>query len=829
MVISQLLGNNVKEDISMGNFFRYFIMAGAVLFLTSCVEENFEQVKPAQSGDEVVFNAVSGVEIDAPKTRTVYSGATYTVNNKVYERIEWTNGDKVKIYCHTANNKQAANYSVTPGANSTTQTHTASLNKHESNDGIQWNGTGEHTFYAIYPSPDMPDAPDSKTTLEGKVDLTYDEETSTATLTGYVPTTQAPIGFEDAKEFSLDGTVTRTATKWAKPDMRYTYMVACNKAKPSDGGVNLSFSAISTVMEIDITAPEATTISEVIIQSKSGKALTGNFTCNINSDGTPDTESVEITNGASTLNIQLGSVDLKANGTLRITALLLPIDFVANDLNIIVQTNSLMRGTLKNVSLSAHKKHYLTNVSLKQNVKGNNWVSLLPDNVLLRGLSIPATSNSFSYYLASNDINQSYTGTLSDEQNRYITQTKSFNDQWDMGIRCFEFVCDRNSSTASSTSLGGQTLMCNGQGLGITFKAAFDEVANKLKQTIDGGEGVSDEFAMIICTYQPNGDTDNARNPEAYMTQLKNFYDVEKANNVNLVLYKPGIDVDSVRGSIMLVARPSQEGEDSDSVVESAVAGNEYNILTVKGWGSLPDKWWRRGYEAALFKGAGTSGEIKDQREIAAQLPAIEDWIYGTSYSQGAVSPYYPYATGTKNDINTNFPANNGIRFNYSTDAQFEVWAQEWRRIVKEDVTITGTVPTFWLFGTRYESYEYTFFESLDEKKNCIETTFETSIKDISNSYVYFNSLSGYYILTDNSEDSYRSFGPYWMGNLGNIGDYSTHINNWFDGIIEQKGEANITGPMGIVIMDRVGETQASTDLARIIIANNFKFELPTL
>lgn len=809
----------------MKKIYSYISLILAAGFINSCVEENLEQVNPSYREGEVIFSAVSGFETGDKDTKTVYSGNAYTIDGVTYERIEWETGDKIKIYCHTGNNKQAADYSVGAATPSSDHIHTAVLNKHDEDNGIHWNGTDDHRFYAIYPSPTMPDNSDSKTTLEGKVDITYDESTETAILKGYVPTTQAPIEIVNNKAFT-NGSTTLTADYWAKPDMRYSYMVASTTAKPNangNSGVNLSFSAVATALEIEIVAPEATTISEVIIQSKSGAPLTGNFTCPIDQNGKPKTSEIQISEGASTVNIQLGSRAMGKDETLRITALLLPVNVSAGDLNIIVQTDKLMRGNLGGVSLSAHKKHYLRNVELKKSVElsGNNWVTILPDDVLMRGLSIPATSNSFSYYLASGDINKSFTGTLSDTQNRYITQTKSFEDQWNMGVRCFEFVSDRNSSTASTVNIGGQDLRCNSTSLGIDFRTAFENLVTKVAGT--------DEFAMVICTYQPEGRTGNARNPQAYMTQLRNFYDEQKNKGVDLVLYQPGIDIDFVRGSIMLVARPSQEGEDSDSVVNSAVAGDNYNILTVKGWGSLPDKWWRRGYETMLFRGADSNGERKDIRAIvttqnedgtSTTLPAMESWIYGDSgYGQRITSPYSPYVTGDR--LTSDRPSKGNQRYNYSTDVTvdgkvFEVWAQEWRRVFKNNFAKEGNLSFY--------QYDYSFFTSLQEKKDDILHTFEKSINDKSDEYVYFNSLSGYFVI----EDLYDSYAPYWMGHIGDIGGCATELNNYLDGVIEKKGEANITGPMGVVIMDRVGETQSSIDLARIIIANNFKFALPT-
>lgn len=815
----------------MKKIYSYISLILAASFFNSCVEENLGPVNPSYREGEVIFSAVSGFETGDKDTKTVYSGDTYTIDGQTYERIEWEANDKIKIYCHTGNNKQAADYSVGAATSLTNQRHTAVLNKHDEDNGIHWNGTGEHRFYAIYPSPTMPNTSDSKTDLEGKVDITYDESTQTAILQGYVPTTQAPIAIVADKDITNNGTFKRTADYWAKPDMRYSYMVASTTATPDanvTSGVNLSFSAVATALEIEIVAPVKTTISEVIIQSKSGAPLTGNFTCPIDTDGKPKTNEIQITGGASTVNIQLGSLAMDVNETLRITALLLPVNVREGDLNIIVQTDNLMRGNLGGVSLMAHKKHYLTNVRLKTNVQGNNWITLLPENVYIKGLSIPASSNSFSYYRASQNLDEDAT-TISDDLNKYVTQNLSFNSQWEKGIRCFEFVCDRN--TNQDISIGGQTLQCGGENLGINFEQAFDKIWSKVQG--------SEEFAMIICTYQPDGTT---RNPISYMEQLKKFYD-SKASTVEFTLYQPSMTIADVRGSIMLVARPTQEGEDSDDWVEDAVAGNmsngeQYNILTVKGWGSLPDKWWRRGYEAMLFKGADQNGERIDMRNgisvrpddesgnIKPILPAMEDWLYGVDgYGQGTYSPYYPYATGNKKTDEPR-PSKGEQRYGYSTDVKgadgqvFQVWAQEWRRIFKnENFSPSGRIRTGFLSQT---NYSYQFFSSLGEKKDDVLHTFEKSIADNTGDYVYFNSLSGYLVI----ESDYQSYAPYWMGHYGDISSCATEMNNYLNGVVESKGEANITGPMGVVIMDRVGETQASTDLAQIIIANNFKFPL---
>ena len=813
----------------------FFATLIAIAFLASCVEEKFEPIKPAQDGDAIMFSAVSGYEAGNLKTKTEYSGEPFVEDNgKTYERINWVEGDVVGIYCHTANNKQSADYVVNLEKVNTGDkyTHTAALYPHAENSGLQWNGTGEHNFYAIYPSPTRPDATGGQTSLENRVDISYNEDSNTATVAGYVATNQVPVALnfiEDKKHYL------------AKPDMRYSYMVSRATATPEDGHVELTFTAISTAVEIDVIRnTEDVKIDNIMIETISGAPLSGDFTCEIDNNGKPIAGTAKVTNGVNRVNIQLEqSVTLTSNNpALRVTALLLPVSISVDDLNILVVSDGVFVGKLKGVSLSAHKKHYLKNLQLPTQVEftGSNWVTMLPGNTIISGLSIPGTANSFSYKRIGDDG----ANTVSSSLNTSVAQCKNFTDQWNMGVRCFEFVSDRNTSETigeNAVDLGSEHLKCNGVDLNISFQEAFNLVNSKVKD--------SKEFAMIICTYQPQGTQGNARDPEVYMSQLRKFYNNNKAN-ANFVLYKPGLTIDDVKGSILLIARPSQEGEDSDLVVDKAIAGETYNILTIKGWGSLPDKWWRRGYNAMLFKGADTSGERIDSREgiaiktntetgeITILLGAMEDYMYGTNYKQQSILAGGSAPFPKEEPLSGEWPSKgkDAQEFGYPTDAPgFQVWVQEWRRVIKEDRNISTRLTDMEGF-LNYTTYNlnFSFKESYKEKQIDIEHTFEKSVNDKSGKYVYFNSLDGFYMLTDN----YDSYGPYWKGNLGDIGSYSIDINKWFYKKVAEWVAQNKTGTMGVILIDRVGQPDnieiptesSSAKLATAIYLNNLKYNL---
>lgn len=812
----------------MKELYKSIILLVAVL-MTACQDNEIisgpeNTVNP---GDEIVFNAISGYKVDVPSSRTLYSGETYTENGVTYERVKWeVNKDIIGIYCENANNVQYADYRITALDGTKNQTadesHHAILARHEQSSGLQW-GTGEHEFFAIYPSPTIPDQNGSATSLKGKVKLEKN------LLEGYVPTTQTPIEIVNAKAVTntQNGTTTtlRTATKWAKPDMRYSYMIARATATPADKHVDLSFKPISTALEIDINTEKAKSqsivVTSVTIQSISGRAITGNFTCPINSDGTPDSENIAISNGSSSLTIQLGAsgISLTKGNVLRVTALLLPTAVTEGDLRITISGNSDFggdqSGVLKEVSLQAHKKHYIANLPLKDEpVEGNNWITRLDDDILLGGLSIPGAANAFS---------SAYTDATNSQY--YRTQSKSFTELWNMGVRCFELVSDR--PRYGSTSLGGEILKCNTAELGVSLNTAIQDILSQLEKS-------SGEFAMVILTYQPEGRRNYDRSPYDYMQSLIKYYD-STLDPDDLVLYSPNLRVGEARGKLMIVARPSQEGEDSDTSVESAIAGKGYEILTVKGWGTLMDKWYKRGYETMIFKGGDKNGHRADLREGFENYPAMEDWIYGggTSYTQwGSNSNYYPYpGSNPSREQNKPRPSKNSIRFDYQSDQGFKVWAQEWRRVVDLDSDKDSDATEFNLKGTyrigsTNQTLDYNFFESFAEKKADILATYNKAISDKSRSMVYFNSLDGFYMLTDD----YRSYGPYWVGNMGNIRDYAIDVNTWFYNTALKKAEENGTGTMGVIIMDYIGENLGDIHgelLPKAIYNNNFKSTLP--
>lgn len=86
-------------------------------------------------------------------------------------------------------------------------------------------------------------------------------------------------------------------------------------------------------------------------------------------------------------------------------------------------------------------------------------------------------------------------------------------------------------------------------------------------------------------------------------------------------------------------------------------------------------------------------------------------------------------------------------------------------------------------------------------------------------------------VLTDwnTSNGKVLSVASKTAGMQGDIGTFAKDMNEEFYKILSDKTKNGpLDGCMGLIMMDRVGEAEASKRIPQIIIANNFKFELNT-
>lgn len=305
----------------------------ALLLLATLAVSCRKEAGTSRSG--IVFYARSTSFVE-PDTRTVFSGVSVeTGDNKKTERIDWVEGDLIRVYCAEASlldspSTHFSDYTVT-GQSSGGATCTATITSSAGN-GLQW-GSGSHTFYAMYPSPSTED-------LSG---VTFNNGTMVLTI----PATQ---------------TVTRKGTTgtWL-PDMRYAPMLAKTTAETTEGSVGLDFAPqySAFTFTVGLGAYESLSLTGFTLTSTTGN-LTGKITVNASDYGT-----ATVSGGGKSITIDLTGMTLNAsNPSATFTVLAVPeetsglqVSFTGEQIG--TRTLALNRADGTPLTFQAYKKYNL--------------------------------------------------------------------------------------------------------------------------------------------------------------------------------------------------------------------------------------------------------------------------------------------------------------------------------------------------------------------------------------------------------------------------------------------------------------------------------------
>lgn len=774
-------------------------LVSTAILLAGCQENDI--VKPKETwhkGDNVEFRVRAGYENNGgTDTRTVYTGETYEFGGKKYERVDWEEGDQIRIFCKEAQNPaEGVNYSdykIVRHENAAGKDY-GYLERVNPNGSLQWGDPSKkHTFYAFYPSP----AKNSQLEMSNNL------------AKGVVPMEQTP----------LEITATDGKNYVAKPNMNYAFMTAKAVMEPgSSNEVNLSFKSMVTALELELEGPDQQTVDLTDIRiSSDTENLTGSFTCDLDkvaTDGYPDCTILSTTDDRHTVNVSL--VDKKnrkpfrltGGQTLKVTVFLLPLDDY-QALNISLQTAKGIKShdlTAKDGSpmiIKSHLKNLVREIQVPSNFTANQWLSHMNDNVLLSQLSIPGSGNSYSY---------TYSGSGNDAI-KYKAQSLDIEHQWNLGVRTFEVTAERNEGSGKSNFGQGGLILDNKTLSSTTVEKAVGEVYSMLTAN-------PNEFAMMIISYQP---AKKGRDGDQFVRDFKAWY-----NNLNIhtrghtALFRPGLSIGDVRGKMMFILRPSSVDEALLSKTMLNEIANE-DFLVVDGWGSLQDKWKHRGYPVKSQVGIGVETEADWDGCMERTMLATT-----TSSTANPDVPSFPTPlTAGKSD------------FSYNTNQSFKVWAQEWPRVVEKDfVKILAQTSSGWINKT-YQTLWVKWRESYNEKLQDAKETFDRSVSDKDNqTSVYFNSLCGYFVLEDDDESwkpvakTFNMNPAYsgWGVTYGNLISFSEKINEDFYKYVLDKSntQGSLSGPVGVVMINRVGSTDASTLMPNVVISNNFKFPLLT-
>ena len=270
------------------------VIGGLMLLLSGCAR--IDEGLFGGPGSRIRFTAASSYD-NGPATKTAYSGE-YTGTSNNIERINWEVNDQMTIaYVHgstTAN----ADYDVTGESHSSGETN-SNATVQASGSALEWEeGSGNHVFYAMYPSRAF-SADQSSASL-----------TDAGVFSGVIPAIQT------VTSKTLESGVTKY-----EPDMKYGFLVATTTLNsiPASGEVDLFFKPAMTAFEFVVgvksDAP-ALTLNTFEMSSEaslsSTGALTGTFSAKLNgtSADVADWQNYSKSNAGNTI-----SVDFRTGGT----------------------------------------------------------------------------------------------------------------------------------------------------------------------------------------------------------------------------------------------------------------------------------------------------------------------------------------------------------------------------------------------------------------------------------------------------------------------------------------------------------------------------------
>lgn len=863
----------IKDVKMMAKKILYVILAGVLMLFSSCAEDLVgESVQPTEKhfGEEILFGGSASYNVNGGTkngTRTVYGG--YENIEDGTEPVYWTQGDAVRVYCPEGANN-TADYDVDVAGE---KVITTSLSR-RGESALQWgNPNNKHTFYGVYPIP-VDNSLVNNSVINGEIPS---QQTGV-----YEKKTYTHVFHPNMQHAYM---VAKTVVKNPNAIGSNVYMkfmpiaTAVEISLQNNSGRQLSISSVTCYSEqVNIAGSFTADLSSLNTDDTNNVSYGKDGLVAENQEGTLHskiTYSTQINNQA---------VSLSIGESIVFTVFMLPTASV-EDLNILIEAKTgdipgYKRGKLEGVTIKKQQKTFLRNLSLSSKpYTESEWIKYTDDDKALNALSIPGAGGA-----ASGDTNHDKKWDLPDASRQ---QNLCISDLWHSGIRCFEFPTDiytvdeegKNTTTITS-DLGTQDIICNGISCGITLDDAIDDIVTELADA-------PNEFAMVILTYQTLGGWDQ-RSPKKYAELLDTYWNTV-ANKLktpcSLGTYAPNMTIKDARGKLFCIARPTSIYQDYGTVasfgtntwwdwsnIESVDTKNidfsevsytfkNTNIVQIHGWGALKDKWQQRGYATGRL---GTGPNTNRPFDVSTlwsvsnltthnNMPSHKDWNVPAKAKYDKTKTIDTWYGNLPNNTWTCAKLTPDFKYETSIDG-VSAWVQEYARVSNMGNSIADIMAieqkkcsqSNIIHGSRNPHDEVkaiywanTKQEKIDNIKSCLEYALQNN----TNTTIYVNSLCGYYIdktfyesympciLTDwnTSNGKVLSVASKTAGMQGNIGTFAKDMNEEFYKILSDKTKNGpLDGCMGLIMMDRVGESEASKRIPQIIIANNFKFELNT-
>lgn len=523
---------------------RYILLSLAAVAIAASCKEELNPDKPinANPGDEVVFGAAL-----PGKTKTTYGEET-----KTGFPIYWVDGDKVRVaspQCMSGRN--TAEYKV--AVDGTTQNYATALIK-TGDYGVQWGSAENADFYSIYPST-------AGTTLN------INGETVTATL--HVDATQFANTSSKIDAYKNEYIYAQPA------EMGNVVMYAKASASKSDNAVELHFTPFSTVLEFELTAPEASkpgkesdiTIQSITLIAPEGTIIAGDFAFNFpTSTNQSPSVSAETIGGSNVITLHFldnNQYTTKLSTevqTLKAKMCVMPISGVKDlsgwkvdvatsagtfSKNLTDQTGELKPGLVHKIKLPQ-----LNYAASEWVFEPGKWIPSLPDyrNIYLSELSLPGAwcvgAKLSDGYQNTNDI-----GVL-----------------WEKGVRAFGVEC---RSYTERTGLFGAGNISNKQPSrlcisGVNGTDKNNAYTNVVRESVTYISSIissiasaikSNEYGVLILSYADGGNGGHRALDHSYfLSGIATEISKSGAKNICNLAITPKTTVEMVLGQLIVIA-----------------------------------------------------------------------------------------------------------------------------------------------------------------------------------------------------------------------------------------------------------------------------------
>ncbi len=806
---------------------KYLWMTAAMgICLAGCQEDALVEEQAQTSGatveGEIVFSTsgLGSFNEENPQSRTVYGQGYATGDGKWNCPIDWVKGDQVRIYCAQASapDVKYADYKVTwdgAGENDNvlenSKENGASLEKITTSP-LCWGEAVDHTFYGFYPSSAI------------------QEGDSPETIKATIPSFQRMTWSNDGGNWT------------GKPDMDYAFMRAEATVEASDRGkdVTLRFDALTTAVQVTLTASEQVSLStiQILAESKDKTArqsVCGDFTMDLTTgdiDLTSDgTNTYQITVEAPR-NEEGGPIELVSGQSLTFTVFLLPEtgddgSSSVDNLKIRVLGTGANSARVKTFADAKLKKGSISKVTLSNYAPlpgTNNWMEAIDDNVLMSQLSIPGSVNAFSA-----EILEGTSGYVPNRETDY-TQWLNVEGQFKKGARVFEIAVERADGNADG-SLAEASLVA-GKEEGSTLSAAFETLASLVRGT--------NECAIAILYYSPI-ETDKA---DVWTCQLYNYLKTLESgiSGVAVVPFDAKMKLGDARGKILVLTRLAGDKDDFEGWIQNKTTSGYFlrRSSVVYNWDTEKDRWWNREYN------------VYDSNQWE-KVEGKNQYLWkGFEQPTGGLDMYKHGKWGYKASFLRTTDSSTGMEELYEPF----VHVFDWERVSKEskeykfyhyNVTLYPWDATIFWTGTKNEK--------IGKTKQFIANATKELKANPDTVCVYINSLRGYYIADEPVENNngmpnvsaiprYVSTNGALTKDAGRHGDVPSYtqdmnneINNYLMNIEKDIEYGGQRGPLGIMLMNFTGAGEYSIhptmdmhgdDLLQTIIDNNFRFLLNT-